>query len=93
MEMMRLESTKQDRADRMLAQTVACPTCSAKPRELCHGPGVWDGNKPVAVHVGRLKIAVPHPRPQRFWWLTAHDEFMAGGGISRPGFDNDGWWS
>lgn len=64
--------------DRKLAWTVACPRCPAVVGEPCFGPGVRDSSKPTAVHVGRLKLVIPVPRPREYWWLTWHDEFLAG---------------
>lgn len=70
-----------ERIDRELASTVQCPVCPAVPGEPCEGAGVWDpGSRhqhSVACHIGRLKRAVPVPRPPQYAWLDIHDEILA----------------
>lgn len=89
MEKMRKDSYRSDNEDRLLAYTIPCRFCHAGVGKPCNGPGVWNGSRPTGVHVIRLKDVVPHPRPARFWWLTAHEEFLAGGPILQPWFDTD----
>lgn len=73
-----------DRVDRIIGTMVRCTVCGAAAKEPCTGEGMSDSNHPAAVHVARLKLAIPRPRPAKYWWLTAHEEFLAGQEVVDP---------